>query len=53
MQQMYPAVINSLSTADQLHGKYRHELRMINAEGAESVLAIGQIQIYNSFTKDL
>ena len=36
-----------------LNGKYRHELRLVNATSAESVLAIGQCQVYNSLTKDL
>lgn len=39
---------------DQLSGKYRHELRMIDSAGQiETVLAIGQGQVYNSLTKDI
>jgi hypothetical protein len=38
---------------DLLHGKYAHELRMVNADGQESVLATGQVRIYDSLTKEL
>ena len=48
----YQVILNDVDT-DNHHGKYRHELRMTNSEGLESVLAIGQLQIYNSLTKDL
>jgi len=42
----------TFTDTDQLNGKYRHELRMVK-DGAESVLAIGQCQVYNSLTKSL
>lgn len=38
---------------DLLHGKYKHELRMINSDMQESVLATGEVRIYDSLTKDL
>ncbi len=48
----YQVLLNDIDT-DQLHGKYRHELKMTNSEGKDSVVAVGQLQIYKSFTKDL
>ena len=48
---IYQVILTDVDT-DHLNGKYRHELRMVK-EGLESVLAIGQLQIYNSLTKDL
>ena len=48
----YQVLLNDTDT-DQLHGKYKHELRMTNAEGKETVVATGQLQIYKSFTKGL
>ena len=48
----YQVLLNDIDT-DQLHGKYRHELKMTNSEDKDSVVAVGQLQIYKSFTKDL
>ena len=44
----------TLNDTVELQGKYRHELRMVKADTvSESVVAIGQLQIYNSLTKDI
>ena len=45
--------LSSGDTEDIISGKYRHELRLVAAGGAESVLAIGQCQFYNSLTSTL
>jgi len=38
----------------ELNGKYRHELRMVKSDDvSESVIAIGQLQIYNSLTRNI
>jgi len=48
---IYQVILDENDT-DQLHGKYRHELR-ITTLGSESVLAIGQVQIYHSLTNNI
>lgn len=50
-QNVFSVLLDDVDT-DILNGKYRHELRM-QKDGAESVLAIGQVIVYPSLTKDI
>jgi hypothetical protein len=46
---VYQVFIDSEDTTN-INGKYKHELRMTNADGKETVVAVGQAVIHASLT---
>jgi hypothetical protein len=48
-ENIYQVYIDATDTQN-VSGKYKHEIRMTNEDGKETVVAVGQVTIHSSLT---